>query len=627
MRAQVDVAAGRIVMRLRVAFLIMCTGLAALIGGAAVSSSVAAQQPLPRPAPRAEPDDVKRVLLLHSFGPGVKPWSDYSNAIRAELGAQTRWPLDLYEHSVVTARFGDAGPEAAFVEYLRAVFAEQRLDLIVSVGAPAAAFVQRHRHVLFPTTPMLLTVVDQRRVQYSSLAANDTVVAVAIDYLAAFENILRVLPDTKTVAVVVGTSPIEQFWKAAIADEIRPLASRIAVKWYDDLSFAGILRDAAALPPNSAIFWELMVVDAAGVPHEEGRALSRLHAVANAPIFSYTDAFFNGEIVGGPHVPVLEVGKRTGEVAVRILGGEDAGSIKTPPVGFATPKFDFRAMQRWGISESVLPPASEVRFRDLSIWQQYRWHIAGVVVALLLQAALISGLLYERWRRLRSEASAHEMSGRLIHAQEDERARLARELHDDVTQRLALLAIEAGSAERRMSNSPDGPMRTMREGLVRLSEDVHALSYRLHPSVLEDLGLIEAVRSECERFARTCDTDLRLDVAHASHQPRRDVALCVFRIVQEALRNIARHSEATRADISLRQDDGRLRLTVRDDGVGFDPEARRERVSLGLASMRQRAFLLGGTVTVESRPGRGTTILATIPIKEASSEPPPRAVG
>jgi signal transduction histidine kinase len=576
------------------------------------------------PAAAAEP---KRVLLLHSFGPGVKPWSDYSDAIRVELGRQSRWPLDLLEHSLVTARFSDARLEAASVEYLGALFAERRLDLIVSVGAPAAAFVQKHRHNLFPTTPMLLTVVDQRRVQYSTLTANDTVVAVAIDYLAAFKNILRLLPDTKTVAVVVGSSPIEKFWKEAIGNEVRPLTDRIALKWWDRLSFEDILKDAAALPPRSAIFWELMVVDAAGVAHEEGKALARLHAVANAPIFSYTDAFFGREIVGGPHVPVGEVGRRTGEVAVRILGGEAAGGIKVPPVGFGTPKFDFREMQRWDISESLLPPGSEVHFRVSNPWERYRWQIVATVYVFLAQGMLILWLFYERRKRRRSEAAAHELSGRLIHAQEDERARLARELHDDVTQRLALLAIEAGREERKLPIAGESPMRSMREGLVRLSEDVHALSYRLHPSVLEDLGLVEALKSECERFSHSCPTHVKLDAPDLPQNPKRDVALCLFRIAQEALRNIARHAGAARAEVSLRRRDASLELTVRDDGVGFDPAAQRQRVSLGLAGMRQRASLLGGTVTVDSRPGQGTAVAASIPLKEDERESPARAAG
>ena len=187
----------------------------------------------------AEP---KRVVLLHSFGRDFKPWSDYAKAIRVELDRQSPWPLDITEHSLVTARSPDEDPEVPFVEYLRALSAKRLPDIIVSIGAPAAAFVQRHRQRLFAATPMVFTAVDQRRVQYSSLTANDAVVALRINYLSAFENILQVLPDTKDVIVVVGTSPIEKFWKEAIGKEVEPLANRIKLSWTDELSFGALLK-------------------------------------------------------------------------------------------------------------------------------------------------------------------------------------------------------------------------------------------------------------------------------------------------------------------------------------------------------------------------------------------------
>jgi hypothetical protein len=191
--------------------------------------------------------ETKQVMLLHSFGRDFKPWSEYARTIRMELDQQSPWPLDITEHSLVTARSPDEDPEVPFVEYLRALFAKRSPDIIVSIGAPAAAFVQRHRQQLFATTPMVFTAVEQRRVQYSTLTANDAVVAVRINYLAAFENILQVLPDTKDVLVVVGTSPIEKFWKDAIAREVDPLASRIKLSWTDDLSFEALLKKASAL--------------------------------------------------------------------------------------------------------------------------------------------------------------------------------------------------------------------------------------------------------------------------------------------------------------------------------------------------------------------------------------------
>jgi hypothetical protein len=212
--------------------------------------------------------------------------------------------------------------------------------------------------------------------------------------------------------------------------EAKRFENRISFIWYSDLSFEEILKHAAALPPQSAIFWHLMNVDAAGVVHEGDRALTRLHAVANAPIFSHNDAFFGRAIVGGPMHSVIEGSRRTAAVAIRILGGEKAGDIKLPPSGFATPKFDWREMQRWGISERRLLPGSEIYFRGPTAWEQYRVQILALCAVILAQAALVSWLLYERGKRRRSEAAAHELGGRL---QEVERARPAREMHDDVT--------------------------------------------------------------------------------------------------------------------------------------------------------------------------------------------------
>src|SRR6185437_4247605 len=237
-------------------------------------------------------------------------------------------------------------------------------DLIVSIGAPAAAFVQRHRPQLFPNTPMVLTAVDERRVQFSALTERDAVVAVRIDYLGAIKNILQVLPDTKNVIVVVGSSPIEQFWREEIGKTVKPLADRVSFTWTNNLSFDELLKHASTFPSRSAIFWELMIVDAAGVVHEGNTALARLHAVSNAPIFSYDESFFGREIVGGPLLAVLDSSRETAAVAIRLLGGEKARDIKIPSVTFSTPKFDWREMQRWGISEGRLPPGSEILFRE-----------------------------------------------------------------------------------------------------------------------------------------------------------------------------------------------------------------------------------------------------------------------
>ena len=416
----------------------------------------------------------KRVMLLHSFGQDFKPWSEYAKDIRAELKRQSPWPLDIIENSLVTARFSDEDPEAPFVEYLTALFAKRPLDVIVSIGAPAADFVQRHRRRLFPTTPMVLTAVDQRRVQYSNLTGNDVAVAVNINYLSAFENILQVLPDTKDVIVVVGTSPIEKFWKEAIGKQAAPLTNRIKLSWTDELPFEELLKQASALPPHTAIFWELMIVDAAGVVHEGNLPLERLHAVANAPIFSYDESFFGNGIVGGPLLKVADTSRLTATVAVRILNGEKAGDIKVSPVEFSAPRFDWGQMQRWGISEKNLPPGSEILFRDPTVWEQYRAHILAVTAAILIQAALIFWLLYEHWRRQRAEILARNTISELSHVNRMATAgQLSASIAHEVNQPLAGIVANAQAALRWLEKANVGEVR---EGLKRIVSDGHRAS-------------------------------------------------------------------------------------------------------------------------------------------------------
>jgi signal transduction histidine kinase/ABC-type uncharacterized transport system substrate-binding protein len=425
---------------------------------------------IPSSALSAEP---KLVLMLHSFGREFKPWSEYAKAIRLELERQSPWPLDLQEHALVTARASESRPEIAFVEYLSALYSKREPDLIISIGAPAAAFVQRHRKLLFPNAPMVLTVVDQRRVQYSTLGPNDTVVAVAIDYHAAVKNILHVLPDTNHIYGVIGTSPIEAFWKEEIEKESQPFSDRIKFTWYNTLSFEEILKHAANLPPSSAIFWELMIVDAAGIVHEEGKALQRLHAVANAPIFSYTDAFFGHGIVGGPHVPVLEAGQQVAAVGVRILSGENAGSIKVPPVGMGTPKFDWRELQRWEISESMLPPESNILFRPPTAWEQYKIQIIVILVALLLQTILIVRLLYEHRLRRVAETLSLERADELAYMNRAATAgELSASIAHEVKQPLAAIVANASAALRWLGKQTPN-IEEARLALKRMLDEGH----------------------------------------------------------------------------------------------------------------------------------------------------------
>ena len=357
------------------------------------------------PGQAADPEH-KRVMMLHSFGLRFRPWTDYSEALRAELSRRTS--VEFQDHSLLNARRNSDKSDAPFVEYLRTLNIDQPPDLIVAIGAPAANFVQAHRKDLFPTTPMLYTLVERRRVDFDKLTKYDTVVAASNNDAVFFENILRVLPLTTTIAIVVGASPSEMFWRNEVAKSTVRFAERVQFRWYNELSFEDMLKDAANLPPHSAIFWIGLNVDAAGVAHEGNSAFSRLFRVANAPIFFHDETFFGEGIVGGPMQIIAGQTKKAAEVALRILDGEKVGDIKPTFVEVAAPMFDWRQMQRWGIAESSLPPGSTVYFREPTVWERYWWQIALITAIVLVQAGLISVLLREHRRRKFSEVQARQ---------------------------------------------------------------------------------------------------------------------------------------------------------------------------------------------------------------------------
>jgi signal transduction histidine kinase len=235
------------------------------------------------------------------------------------------------------------------------------------------------------------------------------------------------------------------------------LAGRLQFRWYNELSFEEILKSAGALPPHSAIYWLLMNVDGAGVTHEGGSALSRLAAVANAPIFAHDGTYFGEGIVGGPMHSIPELSKRTAEVAIRILNGERAGDIKPTIVSLAAPIFDWRQMQRWGIAESSLPPGSTIAFREQTVWERYSWQIAFVTTVILIQAGLILALLREHRRRQLAEVQARQRMAELAHVNRFSTAgELTASIAHEINQPLGAILTNAETAEAILdSPSPD----------------------------------------------------------------------------------------------------------------------------------------------------------------------------
>jgi PAS domain S-box-containing protein len=225
--------------------------------------------------------------------------------------------------------------------------------------------------------------------------------------------------------------------------------------------------------------------------------------------------------------------------------------------------------------------------------------------------------------RRRAEQGMLDLSGRLINAQEEERARIARELHDDFSQRIAVLAMQLGQVSMSLPESNKAASQRLHliwERITELSSDIHKLSHRLHSSKLHHLGLMTAAKSLCEETAKQHDIQIEFAASDVPDEISPDVALCFFRIIQEALNNIAKHSGAKRAYVQLSTVDSRIRLRIVDAGVGFDTNSQKAKGGLGLASMRERLRIMGGMLEIRSRPMEGTEIQAEAPMPSMVAE-------
>jgi signal transduction histidine kinase len=218
----------------------------------------------------------------------------------------------------------------------------------------------------------------------------------------------------------------------------------------------------------------------------------------------------------------------------------------------------------------------------------------------------------------RQEKDLSKLTGRIINAQEEELRRLSRELHDDLTQRLAALALDAALIEKELT--PAQPqavqgLKDLRTNLSEVAEEVHDLSRQLHPSILDDLGLVQAVQAECAAFSKKTGIALSFMPDTIPDSVPQPLALCLYRVIREGLQNIAKHSRAAAASITLQGLSDGIRLLIQDKGSGFDLNEVKKKAGIGLSSMRERVRLINGTISFKSKPGQGTEIEVFIPVR------------
>ena len=566
-----------------------------------------------------------RVLLVHSFGSDYAPFDAFTRTFRNQLAEQMGEALVFYDVDLASARVAGESSEVPFTAYLTLLFEDQQPDLVVTIGGPAARFAQRQRSRLFPSQPMLISAVDEVNVQSSLLPANDVAVCCRSDPAVEIENILQLLPATTNIAVVIGTSPLEKFWMEILQRDFQRFTNRVGFRYYNDLSFSQIQREVSHLPPRSAIFFGLLYVDAQGVPFSGQHVLSTLHGLANAPMFGSHETQLGYGIVGGRLLPITKLANTTVGAAIRLLRGEAASSIKIGVEPLSTPIYDWRELNRWGISEKQLPAGSIIRFREPGFWQLYK---GRMLLGVGILCALLAAFHLRQAAQLRAaEEGRAAFTRQMILSQEDERRRIAGELHDGLAQVLVIMKNQLKLLRPKVAQSPPEALKAI-DQLTRSTsqalDEVRAISHALRPAALEQVGLTGAIETLAREVSESSSATFSIEIDRVDDliPPGSDINL--YRIVQEGLNNVLKHARATHVSLEIKRlPDNNLYVSIFDNGAGFDLETRRNgaatgetKVSLGLVGMTERAKLLSGNLDIKSSKGIGTRVTLTVPLDQ-----------
>ena len=583
--------------------------------------------------PSEAADAPRLVVVLYPSDNDGRPGNRaVDQGIRSTFASGPVGSVEVHNEYLDVARFPDAGYQEHLAKFLRQKYAGQRVDLVIAGMSSALDFAVKYRETAFPDVPIIFCAVDDRELKARSLPPDVVGAPIHMDMAGTLDVALKNHPKTLRVFVVAGASKFDAYWEAEARKAFRPYEDRLEFTYLSGLPMPDLLEKVAHLPERSIIYYLHVFRDGAGKVLVPADVLEQLAARSNAPIYSHVDTYVGRGLVGGRVFTFEAAGSDAAKVGLRILAGEKPETISIPEPAENTLLFDSRQLRRWDIGTNRLPTGSVVRFEDPSFWDLYKWHILGVIALCVVEALLIVGLLVQRGylRRAedglkKSQRELRQLTGRLMRAQEMERRRIARELHDDLSQSLALLSVDMELLGQRPPEAADGLRGRMQElsGRVKqLASTVHDLSRQLHPSKLEQLGLAAAVRGLCKELGGGHALPIEFTAGDSPGPLSEDADLCLYRIAQEALHNIIKHSGARRTTVELSGGKDAVELHIVDDGAGFDARLADGKGGLGLVSMRERLRLVGGTIAIDSRLGAGTRIDVRVPLGAAAPDEP-----
>jgi signal transduction histidine kinase len=439
------------------------------------------------------------VLILLPGQPGLPAAAAIASGIRAGLLTEWAFRVSIEMEHVDVARFASPDVEGRRLRAVyRSKYRDQRFDVIVAALPEPFQFVLHARDELWPGTPVVVCGVDERSVRDLKPPPGFAVLTTRFDMDGTVRAALALLPDTRHVALIGGASQPEQVYH----DLIRQAVARtrgVDVIDLTQLPIAEALTRVSSLPEHTVIIQSSYQVDGAGRRFYGIDLVSHVSSAANRPVFTALGLALGRGVVGGSIVEFEDIGRDAARMATRLLRGGTAPATPVPSTATAVPRFDARQLARWRLDEQRLPEDSQVMFREPSLWQQYRWHVAGAAGLFGAQAALIVTLVVQRRRRREAEAAAQRLLAQLAHLDRvAAMGQLASSLAHELSQPLTAILANAQAANRL---------------LARAQPDLEELRACVGDVISDDRRASEMIRGMWKLLKRTdvVSTPLRLN--------------------------------------------------------------------------------------------------------------------
>ena len=590
----------------------------------------------------------KKVLILFQSDSSLPSQAILEQALRSNLKNGSATPVEVYSEYLDDGRTGMARYEKELVTLLRRKYEGKTFDVIFAVTQTPLRLLLRNQSELFPGTPIVFLTLDQRNLDELTLNPHVTGVWGEITFKPTLELALAFHPGTRRVVVITGVSDWDKYWLARAQEDFRPYESGLEFTYLTGLSSAELRQALGDLPAHTVVMFVTNVQDKAGNAYENRNLLDQIAPASTAPVYGNTDAQLGSGIVGGRLLSFEALGAEGAQVGLRVMAGEKPGAIA--PHGITSASiFDWRALKRWGISESSLPPGSVIRFKELTFWERYRWHVTAALALIALQSALITVLLVERRRRRRAGEALDQLNAELEERIAARTAALAGKSRE-----LETFAYSVAHDLKAPLRGIDGYSRLLLEDYApRLDDEGRSFLTTIHTSAEEMSQLIDDLLdySRLERREFKPDRlELRTLVDRLVEQKRRETAEDDIEFVVnvnggtivadasglfQSLRNyldnavkFTRKVPEPRIEVGAKETADGCLLWVRDNGIGFDskyhdqifgifqrlnPAEDYPGTGIGLAIVRKAAERMGGRAWAESAPGRGATFYLEIP--------------